>query len=105
MKKLQGLSEMRFRWRAIVFFYFLSARFEKLFLLYCGAPTHMSDSNLKQLPVRAYIDETVAPVLMQALAAVSRERPDDPVDFVAHYLLKNNPRKLQEAKKAVEPPR
>jgi hypothetical protein len=47
---------------------------------------------LLQLPTRAYLDETVVPVLMQALAACSRERPEDPVDFVARFLIKNNPK-------------
>jgi protein dpy-30 len=47
---------------------------------------------LLQLPTRAYLDETVVPVLMQALAAASRERPEDPVEFVANFLLKNNPK-------------
>lgn len=52
---------------------------------------------LLALPVRSYLDETVVPLLMQALASVSRERPEDPVDFVAHFLLKNNPRRVAEA--------
>jgi protein dpy-30 len=47
---------------------------------------------LLQLNTRAYLDETVVPVLMQALAACSRERPEDPVDFVARFLIKNNPK-------------
>jgi protein dpy-30 len=52
---------------------------------------------LQQLPVRAYLDETVVPVMMQALSAVSRERPEDPVEFVAHYMLQHNPRKVADA--------
>lgn len=52
-----------------------------------------SRDRLNQLPVRTYLDETVVPVMMQALAAVSRERPEDPVDFVAQYLLRHNPRR------------
>lgn len=56
-----------------------------------------SREKLLNLPVRSYLDETVVPVMMQALAAVARDRPDDPVDFVAHYLLKHNPRRVSEA--------
>lgn len=48
---------------------------------------------LNQLPVRTYLDETVVPIMMQALSACARERPEDPVDFVANFLLKNNPRR------------
>jgi protein dpy-30 len=33
---------------------------------------------------------------MQAMAAVARERPDDPIEFIAHYLLSHNPRRQQE---------
>ncbi|KAF8277792.1 hypothetical protein TcBrA4_0109020 [Trypanosoma cruzi] len=40
---------------------------------------------------RAYLDHTCVPLLMEAMAAVSRVRPDDPIDFIAHYLLKHNP--------------
>jgi protein dpy-30 len=47
---------------------------------------------LLQLNTRAYLDETVVPVLMQALAACARERPEDPVEFVARFLQKNNPK-------------
>lgn len=47
---------------------------------------------LLQLNTRSYLDETVVPTLMQALAACSRERPEDPVDYVARFLIKNNPK-------------
>ena len=60
-----------------------------------------SRDKLNALPTRSYLDETVTPLLMQALAAVSRERPDDPVDYVAHFLLKHNPRRLSDAARAV----
>jgi hypothetical protein len=55
---------------------------------------------LNQLPVRAYLDETVVPVMMQALAAVSRERPEDPVDYVAKYMLQHNPRRVADASRS-----
>ena len=48
--------------------------------------------NLDALPTRAYLDQTVVPVLMQALSALVRERPADPIEFVAQYLLRNNPK-------------
>lgn len=43
------------------------------------------------LPIRAYLDQTVVPVLLQALAEVAKERPENPIEFVGQYLLKNNP--------------
>lgn len=44
------------------------------------------------LPIRHYLESTVVPVLMQALQSVCRERPDDPVEYVANYLLQHNPK-------------
>ena len=38
--------------------------------------------------------------MMQALAAVARDRPEDPIDFVAHYLLKHNPRRVHDAQRS-----
>lgn len=49
--------------------------------------------NFQALPVRAYLDQTVVPVLLQGLAAVVRERPSDPIEYLAAFLLKHNPKK------------
>jgi len=35
----------------------------------------------------------VVPILMQALQSLCRERPDDPVEYIANYLLQHNPKK------------
>jgi protein dpy-30 len=45
------------------------------------------------VPVRAYLEQTVVPVLMAGLQQLVRERPEDPVDYLASYLQQNNPRK------------
>jgi len=42
-----------------------------------------------------HLDKTVVPILLQALAECSKERPEHPVEFVANYLLANNPEKKQ----------
>ena len=45
--------------------------------------------------LRNYLNEVLSPLLIRALAEVAQERPEDPIEFVANYLLKNNPeRKL-----------
>lgn len=49
--------------------------------------------NFQALPVRAYLDQTVVPILLQGLAAVVRERPENPVEYLAAFLLKHNPQK------------
>jgi len=45
--------------------------------------------DLKQLPVRAYLDETVVPLLLKGMSQLVKERPDDPIEWLAQYLLKN----------------
>ena len=50
-------------------------------------------SEIKQLPIKAYLDQQVMPLLLQALTKVSKEKPEDPIDFIAKYMLANNPEK------------
>ena len=38
-----------------------------------------SRMQIEALPTRAYLDENVVPVLMQGLAALVQERPEDPL--------------------------
>ncbi|XP_022190032.1 protein dpy-30 homolog [Nilaparvata lugens] len=45
--------------------------------------------DLQSLPSRQYLDQTVVPILLQGLSALSKERPSDPINFLAAYLLKN----------------
>uniref|UniRef100_A0A1B0CDC7 Uncharacterized protein n=1 Tax=Lutzomyia longipalpis TaxID=7200 RepID=A0A1B0CDC7_LUTLO len=37
--------------------------------------------DLKSLPTRQYIDQTVAPILLKGLQTLAKERPPDPVNF------------------------
>jgi len=52
-----------------------------------------SKSSLKSLPVRAYLDQTVVPLLLQGMSELVKARPDQPVEWLAHFLLNNNPNK------------
>lgn len=45
--------------------------------------------DLQSLPTRQYLDQTVAPILLQGLMLLARERPPDPISYLAAYLLKN----------------
>ena len=45
------------------------------------------------MPLRAYLDKTVVPILLQAMSECAKERPQYPVEFIANYLLENNPEK------------
>jgi protein dpy-30 len=62
--------------------------------------------NLQALPIRSYLDQSVVPILLQGLSALVKERfevdfvkcvfsftdrPPNPVEYLAYYLLKNNP--------------
>jgi len=45
------------------------------------------------LPMREYLDQTVVPLLLEGMQALVRERPSNPVEYLATYLLKHNPQK------------
>ena len=45
------------------------------------------------LPTRSYLEATVVPVLLQGMAQMVKmqPRPENPIEFLAAYLIKNNP--------------
>ncbi|CAG4972274.1 unnamed protein product [Parnassius apollo] len=45
--------------------------------------------DLNALPTRQYLDQTVVPILLQGLSALAKERPPDPINYLAAYLVKN----------------
>jgi len=45
--------------------------------------------DLQSLPTRQYLDQTVVPILLQGLASLARERPRDPIEYLAGYLLRH----------------
>lgn len=46
-------------------------------------------TDMSTIPTKQYIDQTVAPVLLDALKSLARERPVDPIQYLADYLLKH----------------
>ena len=52
-----------------------------------------TDQQVANMPLRAYLDKTVVPILLQAMSECAKERPQYPVEFIANYLLENNPEK------------
>ena len=52
-----------------------------------GAPRAKAD--MQSLPTRQYLDQSVVPILLQALTALSKERPPDAIEFLIGYLSKN----------------
>lgn len=49
------------------------------------------------LALHALQEGTVVPTLMSGLQALCKERPEDPVEWLANYLMTNNPKKKQAA--------
>lgn len=45
--------------------------------------------DLSSLPTRQYLDQTVVPILLQGLSYLSKERPPEPINALAAYLLKH----------------
>ncbi|KAL6435032.1 hypothetical protein ACFW04_005261 [Cataglyphis niger] len=54
-----------------------------------GVPAKKSRVEVQSLPTRQYLDQTVVPILLQALSCLAKERPADPISFLAGYLLRN----------------
>eukprot|EP01065_Artemidia_motanka_P010397 TRINITY_DN1550_c0_g2_i1.p1 TRINITY_DN1550_c0_g2~~TRINITY_DN1550_c0_g2_i1.p1 ORF type:complete len:150 (+),score=61.91 TRINITY_DN1550_c0_g2_i1:54-452(+) len=56
-------------------------------------------SSVHALPLKAYLENTVVPILLQGLDALAQARldpataPEDPQEWLAAYLFKNNPQK------------
>ena len=44
-------------------------------------------ADVSTLPTRAYLDQTVVPILLQAMSQLAKERPAKPITFLAEYLL------------------
>ena len=55
------------------------------------AMTRMAPVSVNSLPTKAYLDATITPTVLRALTEVCQARPDNPLEFVAYYLLKHNP--------------
>lgn len=54
-----------------------------------GSVQKKSRAEVQLLPTRQYLDQTVVPILLQALSSLAKERPEDPISYLASYLLKN----------------
>ena len=51
--------------------------------------------HVNALPTKMYLEATVVPTVMRALTEVCEARPENPLEFVAYYLLKHNPDKQE----------
>ena len=55
------------------------------------AMTKQAPVSVNNLPTKAYLEQAITPTVMKALSEVCRARPDNPIEFVAYYILKHNP--------------
>ncbi|KAK8834963.1 hypothetical protein M9Y10_001596 [Tritrichomonas musculus] len=46
---------------------------------------------IRSLPKQEYLQATVIPILLEGMSWIIKERPDDPVESLAMFLIKNNP--------------
>jgi protein dpy-30 len=45
--------------------------------------------NINNLSIRAYLDKTVVPLVLQGMAEVAKERPENPIKYLADFLMKH----------------
>lgn len=46
---------------------------------------------IRSLPKQEYLQATVIPILLEGMSWIIKERPEDPVENLAMFLIKNNP--------------
>ena len=61
------------------------------------AAIQSAKNTLETIPIRSYLDQTVVPLVLQALSALTqaKTKPENPIEYVADYLLKHNPEDKQ----------
>ncbi|CAJ0937516.1 unnamed protein product, partial [Mesorhabditis belari] len=52
------------------------------------AATLAANRSAPTVPTRQYLDQTVVPILLQGLGSLAKERPEDPITFLANFLLR-----------------
>lgn len=60
-----------------------------------AAQAEQDKVNVQSLPIRAYLDQTVVPILLDGMSQLVQERPGNPIEWLAAYLIKNNPQKSE----------
>ena len=53
------------------------------------------DKRMTDLEIRIYLEKNVMPLLMSSMEEVAKAKPENPIEFVANYLLNNNPEKIE----------
>ena len=48
------------------------------------------EQDIKSLPMQAYLDKTVMPLVLEGMAEVSKIKPENPIKFLADYLMEHS---------------
>ena len=56
-----------------------------------AAMTGQAKVSINALPTKAYLEATIVSTVMKGLHEVCHARPDNPLEFLAYYILKHNP--------------
>lgn len=65
-----------------------------------AAMTRQAPLSVNNLPTKYYLEQAITPTVMKALTECARARPDNPLEFVAYYILKHNPDRQQKTEGA-----
>ena len=44
---------------------------------------------ISEVSIRNYLNKTLVPVVLQGMAEVAKERPENPIKYLAEFLMKN----------------
>jgi len=53
-------------------------------------PQSKEPRDFQSLPIRAYLDQSVVPVLLQGLSELAKQRPSNPVKWLGDYLIQHS---------------
>ena len=53
-------------------------------------PVEKVEQDIKNLPMQAYLDKTVMPLVLEGMAEVSKKRPENPLKYLADYLMQHS---------------
>ena len=65
-----------------------------------AAMTKQCPVSVNNLPTKSYLEQTITPTVLRALSEVAKARPDNPLEFMAYYILKHNPNREQKTEGA-----
>ncbi|GAX27006.1 protein dpy-30 [Fistulifera solaris] len=60
-------------------------------------------NDMQRLPIRAYLDQTVVPLLLDGMSELVKERPANPIEYLANYLLKHDPQRIAATAQVAQP--